>query len=70
MYLNDISNEFEGQGHRSKVKVIRLQNVIFEVTEDDLFEIVTRRARRGRARQRSGVFIGVIIIWPKMGSQK
>ena len=27
--LDNISNEFEGQGHRSKVKVARLKNVIF-----------------------------------------
>ena len=29
--LNNISDEFEGQGHRSKVKVIWLKNVIFRV---------------------------------------
>ncbi len=27
---DDISDEFEGQGHRSKVKVAMLKNVIFE----------------------------------------
>ncbi len=27
--LGDILDEFEGQGHRSKVKVTRLKNVIF-----------------------------------------
>ncbi len=27
--FDDISDEFDGQGHRSKVKVMRLKNVIF-----------------------------------------
>ena len=40
MYLNNISDEFKGQGHRSKVKVVRLQNVIFEVTDDDLLRVI------------------------------
>ncbi len=31
--LDDIVKEFEGQGHRSKVKVIRLKNVISRVLE-------------------------------------
>ncbi len=30
--LDNISNKFEGQGHRSKVKVARLENLIFEVS--------------------------------------
>ena len=29
--LDNISDEFEGQGHRSKVKVIQLKNVILRV---------------------------------------
>ena len=29
IYLDDVSDEFEGQGHRSKVGVTRLGNVIF-----------------------------------------
>ena len=29
--LDDISDEFDGQGHRSKVKVIQLKNVILEL---------------------------------------
>ncbi len=29
MYLDNISNEFKAQGHRSKVKVTRLKNVTF-----------------------------------------
>ena len=29
MHLDHISNEFDGQGHRSKFKVSRLKNVIF-----------------------------------------
>ena len=28
--LDEISDEFDGQGHRSKVKVIQLKNVILE----------------------------------------
>ncbi len=27
--IDDILDEFEGQGHRSKVKVVRLKNAIF-----------------------------------------
>ncbi len=33
VYLGYISNEFDGQGHRSKVKVVRLKNVIFGVSD-------------------------------------
>ena len=28
--LDELSDEFDGQGHRSKVKVIKLKNIIFE----------------------------------------
>ncbi len=31
--FNNISNRFEGQGHRSKVKVTRLKNVIFRLSD-------------------------------------
>ncbi len=31
--LDNISDEFEGQGHRSKFKVTRLKNVISEVSD-------------------------------------
>ena len=81
--LDNISDEFKDQGHRSKVKVARLKNVISEVSDwwitqsqfvmtpdvmtsrhdvltpfDDFWaRILTKRAHRGRARQRSGVFI-------------
>ena len=105
--LDNISDEFEDQGHRSKVKVARLKNVIFEVSDgwitqnqfvmtpdvmwhhvttswrhmtswydvmmsrhdvltsvDDFWaRILTKRAPRGRARQRSGVFIISTSVW-------
>ncbi len=31
--FDDISDEIDGQGHRSKVKVVRLKNVIFGVSD-------------------------------------
>ncbi len=57
--LDNISDGFEGQGHRSKVKVTRLKNVIFsciifatykenDCSKDFLLGILTKRARRGR----------------------
>ncbi len=31
MYLDHVSNEFNSQGHRSKVKVARLKNVVPDI---------------------------------------
>ncbi len=31
IYLNNIADELEGQGHRSKVKIAKLKNIIFEI---------------------------------------
>ena len=89
--LDDTLDEFEGQGHRSNVKVTNLKNVIFglfngltcvECTDPffhDILQhmtsrcdvcmsfdhfwakILTRRARCGRACQRSGGFFFIFL---------
>ena len=52
---DDISDEFDGQGHRSKVKVIQLKTVIFGFFAWLLCAIIGIRARK--------LFMGVYALY-------
>ena len=62
--LDNISYQFEGQGHvtswrhvTSWYDVMTSRHDVLTSFDDFWARILTKRARRGRARQRSGVFI-------------